>query len=153
MRTMTAVMAKIKQLRQQQGISVGELATYVSKEIGFTISTKTVYGWEEGNSKPDVSCFMAICRFIGIENPSDLFFEKSGTENISENVIGLQRVINLLSTIRDAEYVGESEESMKLSDNMKTEILYQLMDRAESEGKKKDMIALKWAILQIEKTK
>ena len=153
MRTVTEVMAKLKQLRQKQSISVGELAAYVSEEIGFAISNKTVYGWEEGNSKPDVPCFMAMCRFIGIENPAELFFEKPGAENISESNIGLQRAINLLSVIRDAEYVGESDQETKLSDNMKTEILYQLMDRAETEGKKKDVAALKWAILQIEKAK
>ena len=153
MKSIIDVMGTLKGIRQQQGISVQDVVTGIKSEAGIDVSTKTVYGWEEGNSKPDVPCFIALCKLYGINNASDLFYENSGTENIEESRLGLQRVINLLSTIRDAEYVGESDEDMPLSDNMKTEILYQLMDRAESEGKVKDVAALKWAILQIERQK
>ena len=96
---------------------------------------------------------MAICSFYGIERVEDLFKKGKQSVQLSETQLGLQRAINLLSVIRDGEFVGENDEIKGLSDNMKTEILYQLMERAENENNKKQVVALKWAILQIEKGK
>lgn len=153
MNTIVDVMDVLKKTRQQLGYSVQDVVDYVNREAGIDVSPKTVYGWEEGNSKPDVPCFMAICHMYGVPNPAALFWDMPGTANLTESMLGFQRAINLLTTVRDGEYVGESNCHDSLSDNMKTEILYQLMDRAEKEGKKKDVTALKWAILQIERTK
>lgn len=153
MKDISMVLKELKEVRKQQNISVKEVSCYIKEMLGQDVSEKTIYGWEAGSSKPDVPSFMALCMFYGITNPLTLFDETAGSYKATIDTLGLQRAINILTTVRDSEYVSDAEADDFLSDNMKTEVLYQLMDKAEEDERTRDARALKWAILQIERKK
>ena len=75
MRNITEVMQILKDIRRKKAISVQQVADYIYKEVGIRISVKTVYGWENASSKPDVICFVAMCNLYSIRDIQELFTE------------------------------------------------------------------------------
>lgn len=62
----------LKQLRKTSGLSVDEVIEELQKH-GIAISTKTLYGYENGISMLNADVFVALCRIYKCDNPMDLF--------------------------------------------------------------------------------
>lgn len=77
MRSISEVMLILKSIRNKKGISIGEAAEYIEKGTFSRVSKKTLYGWEEGTSRPDMASFMILCRLYGIQDIWELFEGKS----------------------------------------------------------------------------
>jgi predicted transcriptional regulator len=60
----------LKVYRNRCELSVGEVIIKL-KQAGIEISAKTLYGYENGVSSPDVDTFMLLCSFYGIEDFAD----------------------------------------------------------------------------------
>lgn len=73
MRTIGEVMFLLKSIRNQKGISIAEAVAYIEQETDNRVSQKTLYGWEEGTSRPDVESFIALCRLYEIQDIRELF--------------------------------------------------------------------------------
>jgi len=82
MRTMTEVMLILKTIRNKKGISVQEATSYIQAETSNRIAKKTVYGWEEGISRPDMASFMALCKMYGIRDINELFTGETMLEDV-----------------------------------------------------------------------
>lgn len=76
MRTIPEVMLILKNIRNMRGISIVEAADYIQAETENKISKKTLYGWEEGTSRPDIASFMALCKLYEIHDIKELFEEE-----------------------------------------------------------------------------
>ena len=83
MRTAPEVMYILKNIRNEKRISVSEVVDYIQQETDNRVSKKTVYGWKEGISRPDVESFMAMCNLYGIQDIKELF---DGESMLLENV-------------------------------------------------------------------
>lgn len=77
MRTVPEVMLILKDIRNMKGISIAEVVDYIQEETDNRISKKTLYGWEEGTSKPDIIELIAMCNLYGIEDIKELFVGES----------------------------------------------------------------------------
>lgn len=66
----------IKQLRKTSGLSADEVATEL-KKYDIAISSKTLYGYENGASMLNADVFVALCRIYRCDNPMDLFGNSS----------------------------------------------------------------------------
>ena len=73
MKTMTEVMPVLKAIRREKNISIQEVVDYIKQEVRIDVAAKTVYGWENLSSKPDVMCFMALCSLYELKNVQELF--------------------------------------------------------------------------------
>lgn len=91
MRDIAEVMRVLKEIRNQKNLSVSNVADYILKETGNKVSVKTIYGWEEGNSKPDIISFVAMCKMYEVSDIMGLF-----TEDIQSTDI----------VLRDKLYIG-----------------------------------------------
>jgi len=79
MKSMTEVMPILKDIRRKNKISIQQVVDYIQQEAGIDVATKTVYGWENLSSKPDVMCFMALCSLYEIDNVQELFNDDTET--------------------------------------------------------------------------
>lgn len=73
MRDIAEVMGVLKEIRKRKDLTVADVADYMQKETGNKVSTKTIYGWEEGNSKPDIMCFVVMCNLYEVSDIMGLF--------------------------------------------------------------------------------
>jgi len=73
MRTISEVMLILKDIRNKKGITIAEAAEYIEQETFNRVSKKTLYGWEEGTSRPDIESFIVLCRLYGIQDIRELF--------------------------------------------------------------------------------
>ena len=62
----------LKQLRKASGMTTAE-TTKELVEYGFTISPKTLSGYESSLSTPNADMFMALCQVYGCDNPMRFF--------------------------------------------------------------------------------
>lgn len=103
MKTMIEVMPILKAIRREKKISIQQVVDYIKQEAGIEVSPKTVYGWENISSKPDVMCFMALCSLYEIENVQELF--NDDTESASRKPTLKDEIYNA--------YVGAPNEVKK----------------------------------------
>lgn len=68
----------LKQLRKASRLSPNDV-TQQLKEYEITISTKTLYGYENGQSMPNANVFIALCKIYKCNNPMELFGNTSFT--------------------------------------------------------------------------
>ena len=73
MRAISEVMLILKDIRNKKGITIAEAADYIEQETFNRVSKKTLYGWEEGTSRPDIESFIVLCRLYGIQDVRELF--------------------------------------------------------------------------------
>ncbi|MCM1039814.1 MAG: XRE family transcriptional regulator [Ruminococcus sp.] len=66
----------LKQLRKTSGLSVDAVIEELQK-YDTNISTKTLYGYENGTSMLNADVFVALCRIYKCDNPMDLFGNSS----------------------------------------------------------------------------
>lgn len=52
------------------------MAEYIHRETAIKVSTKTVYGWETGVSRPDIREFVAMCNLYMVCDIKELFIEE-----------------------------------------------------------------------------
>ena len=71
----------IKQLREQQNLTQGELAA----QIG--VSSKTISKWETGKGLPDISLLQPLAQALGISLIELMNGEHSTNQNISANML------------------------------------------------------------------
>ncbi len=67
---------KLKKSRNINSLSVEDVASYLSKRVK-QVSPKTIYGWENGTSKPNSDMLIAMCTCYGISDVKDLTDEKN----------------------------------------------------------------------------
>lgn len=58
---------KLKREREAAGLSVEEVCTKLSA-LGFKISPKTLYGYENDVSAPKISLFMSLCKIYDVSD-------------------------------------------------------------------------------------
>ena len=101
MRTVAEVMHILKDIRNKKGITVAEAVAYIEQENFNRVSKKTLYGWEEGTSKPDIESFILLCRLYGIQDVRELF--EGETVYIEEVDVALRDKL-YRSYVKRAEY-------------------------------------------------
>ena len=57
---------KLKEYRKINHLSVDEVAAYL-REKNIDVATKTIYGWENGQTQPSADNLMHLCRFYRSE--------------------------------------------------------------------------------------
>lgn len=71
---------KLKEYRKINHLSIDEVAAYL-REKNIDVATKTIYGWENGQTQPSADNLMHLCRFYNIQNVLAAFgYLPSGTE-------------------------------------------------------------------------
>jgi|WetSurMetagenome_2_1015567.scaffolds.fasta_scaffold05027_17 transcriptional regulator with XRE-family HTH domain len=73
----------LKEYRKKNKFSVNEIIEKL-KLHGISLSAKTLYGYENGVSSPDVDTFMLLCIFYGIKNFDSVMNDNSIDEPISQ---------------------------------------------------------------------
>lgn len=73
MKNITEVMSTLKTIRKAKKITTKEVADYIKQEAGISVSTRTIHRWEYASTKPDATCFVAMCKLYGIEDIHELF--------------------------------------------------------------------------------
>lgn len=108
----------LKQLRKTSGLSVDDVIEKL-KEYDIEISSKTLYGYEGGNSMLNADVFVSLCRIYKCENPMAIFGNAS-IEAEEMNVIymyrnldkdGKELIISILE--RESEKITEIEKLKK----------------------------------------
>ncbi|MBU5478194.1 helix-turn-helix domain-containing protein [Eubacterium sp. MSJ-13] len=60
------VIAKmLKYYRKANNLTVDDVASYLEK-CGVSVATKTIYGWESGQTQPDADILLSLCKFYRI---------------------------------------------------------------------------------------
>ncbi len=62
----------LKYYRKLNNLTVPEVSN-LFRERGSEIATKTIYGWESGQSQPSADCLMFLCELYHIENILETF--------------------------------------------------------------------------------
>lgn len=65
--TKDQVATLLRDKREQSGMAGGEVSEKL-KMYGINLSKTTIWGYENGVSRPSVSTFLALCRIYEIEN-------------------------------------------------------------------------------------
>ena len=73
MRTIPEVMLILKDIRNRKGITIGDAVEYIEQQTFNKVSKKTLYGWEEGTSRPDIEAFVTLCKLYEIQDIRELF--------------------------------------------------------------------------------
>lgn len=61
----TNISVALKERRNELNMTTGEVIAEL-KQRGINISEKTLYGWENGVSNPNVKAFINLCLIYGI---------------------------------------------------------------------------------------
>ena len=61
----------LRYYRKQENLSVQDVVLLL-KENNINISPKTIYAWENGNTKPDIPTMMVLCSLYHIPNIQQL---------------------------------------------------------------------------------
>ncbi len=109
---------KLKKYREQCGLSVKDVQQKLAL-MGFSISDKTIYGYESGHRQPDADTLMAMCVIYGIDDVFSAFgYRDTEAETVEES------------------YEGD-DEMWKLRDELRTrpemQVLFSLSKRATKE--------------------
>lgn len=57
----------LKYYRKLMSLSINEVAEYLN-ENGVPVATKTIYGWESGQTQPDADTLMYLCKLYEIKD-------------------------------------------------------------------------------------
>lgn len=91
---------KLKKYREQCGLSVKDVQQKMAL-MGFSISDKTIYGYESGHRQPDADTLMAMCVIYGIDDVFSAFgYKDTEEEDIDENCEGNDEVWRLRDELR-----------------------------------------------------
>lgn len=92
---------KLKKYREQCGLSVKDVQQKLAL-MGFSISDKTIYGYESGHRQPDADTLMAMCVIYGIDDVFSAFGYKDTDEeeDIDESYEGNDEVWRLRDELR-----------------------------------------------------
>lgn len=62
----------LRYYRKLNNLSVDEVSDYLNAQ-NITAKSKTIYGWENGNSQPNADTLMTLCGYYHIENILETF--------------------------------------------------------------------------------
>lgn len=62
----------LKEYRKKNKYSVSEVALLL-KERSINVATKTIYGWESGQSQPSADTLLALCEIYNVQNILNAF--------------------------------------------------------------------------------
>lgn len=62
----------LKYYRKLRNMSVNDVASTLA-ENNVNVATKTIYGWENGNTQPDADTLLLLCDIYEIDNILDTF--------------------------------------------------------------------------------
>ena len=91
---------KLQKYREQCGLSVKDVQQKLAL-MGFSISDKTIYGYESGHRQPDADTLMAMCVIYGIDDVFSAFgYKDTDEEDIDESYEGNDEVWRLRDELR-----------------------------------------------------
>lgn len=91
---------KLKKYREQCGLSVKDVQQKLAL-MGFSISDKTIYGYESGHRQPDADTLMAMCVIYGIDDVFSAFgYKDTDEEDIDESYEGNDEVWRLRDELK-----------------------------------------------------
>ena len=64
---MKEIMQKLKEVRKARDITIDELYQFLLKN-NVQVAKKTVYGWDNAITTPNVKTFLLMCKFYGIKD-------------------------------------------------------------------------------------
>lgn len=88
----------LKNARNAAGLAPSEVVLRL-KECGIEISEKTLYGYENGHSSPQIATLFRLCEFYGIEDVSGTFGFESKKNPATNNGDGLSAEDSLFSSL------------------------------------------------------
>ena len=60
--------ARLRSLREKNGLTVDELAAAVS-EAGHAVSPRSIYNWEQGTTSPPVNAYPGLAKAFKLKSP------------------------------------------------------------------------------------
>lgn len=72
---------KLKEYRKLNHYSVDDVAEYLHHK-NIDIATKTIYGWESGQTQPNADNLMHLCRFYKIQDILSTFGYETKKDNL-----------------------------------------------------------------------
>ncbi len=66
----------LKNSRKNVGMSVEDVSDFLGKH-NIKVATKTIYGWENDSSSPNINIFLLLCEMYGIKDVLQTFGHKS----------------------------------------------------------------------------
>ena len=123
---MDLISTGLRRCRQKKGLSVKRVAELI-QETGVRISPKTIYGWENGRSYPDVGTFLLLCMHYEVEDILGEFGFRAPNEGVN------------IRNLTNAEYEHiEKFRSLDMHGETAVKCLLQLeFDRCTSDSQKK----------------
>lgn len=137
---------RLKNLREESKKSAKEVSAELS-EMGFSVSDKTIYGYESGIRMPNADVFMAMCQIYNCTNILEIFknikVDYSVPDDHEWSIIEKYRTLDdygtdMVDTVLEKEYerCQEQQDVMdlvarskrKFSDDEKKQII-ELIDR------------------------
>jgi len=100
----------LKEQREQAGLSVQEVVNRLSI-YGYSIKSKTIYGYESGHRTPDADVFVALCDIYGTKNALEAYgYRKISGKNespLNEELISLLNQMNAEGKKKALDYVKD----------------------------------------------
>lgn len=100
----------LKEYRKNNNLSVDCVVAELNKH-NISISSKTVYGYENGYSQPNADMFVALCKIYGISS-LDIFFDDS-EQTATDEAITKYNALNSSGKRKAAEYITDLSENKK----------------------------------------
>ena len=77
------IAAMLKYYRKLKKLSVENVAAYL-QDNGIPVASKTIYGWESGQTQPDADTLMYLCKLYEIKDVLGTFGYKTAKDKIVE---------------------------------------------------------------------
>ena len=71
----------LKKYRKNNKLTVNEVAELLN-ERSLTVATKTIYGWESGQTQPDADTLLVLCKIYKIDNILETFGYQPPSEEL-----------------------------------------------------------------------
>lgn len=85
----------LRYYRKLNNLSVDEVSDYLNAQ-NIPAKSKTIYGWENGNSQPNADTLMTLCGYYHIENILETFGYSAAPSDETETATILTREERML---------------------------------------------------------
>lgn len=140
----------LRESRLNSRMTVEQVSKILTKQ-GYKASQKTVYSWENGNSRPDIEILMKLCDIYGIKDILGTFgydgYKEDGSLQLNMKEVDMVEKYRLISThspdgavvvdtVLDREYaiaekLREQSEQIQEKDSRITELENTLTDMSD----------------------
>lgn len=91
----------LRESRLNSRMTVEQVSKILTKQ-GYKASQKTVYSWENGNSRPDIEILMKLCDIYGIKDILGTFgydgYKEDGSLQLNMKEVDMVEKYRLIST-------------------------------------------------------